>query len=184
MAVHLQITLKDIGAHETQRAELEQKIQDKVDKLAQFCDQIMVCKVVIDQIQKHKHQGKLYTVGITLTVPNAELVVNHDKSENLQIALREAFLKMRRQLEGYNQRLHGGVKTHAETLQGEVVRLFEEDQFGFIRSVEGEEYYFSASSVLHPEFKRLKIGTRVQFIEFLGNEGLQAHRVSGLEERS
>ena len=178
MSIPLQITIKEIN----QTPDLEEQIREKAEKLTKFCDNITACRVVLDLAQKHKQQGRLYSVHITLVVPGAELIAKYEKSEKLNISLREAFSKIRRQLEDYNQRQHGEVKTHAEQISGEVVRLFPEQDFGFIRSnLEGEEYYFHANNVVHPKFTSLKVGTKVHFIEAMGDEGPQAHRVSGIE---
>ena len=46
-----------------------------------------------------KHQGRQFGVRIDLTLPGHELVVNHVQHEDAHIALRDAFEKMKRQLE-------------------------------------------------------------------------------------
>jgi len=64
-----------------------------------------------------------------------------------------------------------------------VVRVFRDKGYGFIKTVEGEEYYFHKNSVLHDDFERLKIGTEVRFAEELGREGPQASSVQIVNKR-
>nr|WP_304986187.1 hypothetical protein [Coxiella-like endosymbiont] len=35
----------------------------------------------------------------------------------------------------------------------------------------GDEFYFNASNVVHPNFDKLEVGMIVQFIEFIGDDG-------------
>ncbi len=175
--VPLQITLRDIAHSDA----LEERIRQKAEKLTQFADRIVSCQVVAELTQRHKHQGKLYNVRIHINLPGKELVVNHNEEEDLYVAIRDAFDDMVRQLEATMQKRHGEVKAHPELLQGEVVRIFKEDDFGFIATPDGEEFYFNANNVVHPSFERLEVGMSVHFIEAMGDEGPQAHRVKARE---
>ena len=168
----VQITFKDLN-HSEQLSEL---IHEKTDKLQQFFENIISCHIVVEQTQKHKHQGKLHNVRINLSVPGKELIATNNEHENVHIAIRDAFDNLRRQLEDHARKVHGEVKPHPEILHGKVVRLFED--FGFIEGINGTEYYFNAANLTHPKFNKLSIGNNVQFIEAVGDDGLQAHRVS------
>ena len=179
MQVPLQITLRDIDHSDA----IEQRIRKKAQKLTQYSDQIISCQVVLESTQRHKHQGKLHNVRINLTLPGKELVVNHNEAEDLYVGIRDAFDDMMRQVEEAMRIRHGEIKAHPELLQGEVVRLFREDDFGFIATPDGEEFYFNASNVVHPSFERLEVGTPVHFIEVMGDEGPQAHRVRARERQ-
>ncbi|WP_267256124.1 hypothetical protein [Coxiella endosymbiont of Ornithodoros maritimus] len=46
---------------------------------------------------------------------------------------------------------------------------------------DGEEFYFNAGNVVHPTFEKLEVGTKVQFIKGIGDDGAQAHRVIAKE---
>lgn len=175
----LQITIKDIE----NTPAIEEQIRTKADKLEQYFDEIISCHVLVEQTQKHQTQGKLFSIHIKLCVPGKELVVTRNAEENLWMALREAFNSMREQLTSYRDQMRNHVKSHPELIQGEVVRII--DDFGFIVGPDGiTEYYFNAANVVSPKFDKLKVGTRVHFIEAMGNEGPQAHRVSGKEQQS
>ena len=135
--------------------------------------------MVVEQTQRHKHQGKLYNVRITLALPHKELVVNRNAQEDLYVSVRDAFDDMLRQLDETVSKKQGDVKMHAPVIQGHIVRLFKDQDFGFIEAMDGEEYYFNAASVVHPSrFDRLAVGMEVHFIEAMGDEGPQARRVS------
>lgn len=179
MQIPLQITVRGMGHSDT----IEERVREKAEKLSQYSDQIIACSVVIETTTRHKHQGKLHNVRINVAVPGKELVVNHNEQEDLYVALRDAFDDMVRQLEKRMRIRQGDVKSHAELLRGKIVRLFKEDNFGFIETPDGEEFYFNANNVVHPSFEKLSVGITVQFIEFMGDEGPQAHRVTAHHDR-
>jgi ribosomal subunit interface protein len=113
MAVPLQLTYHNMEPS----AAVESAVQEKVDKLGQFSDQITACHVTVDAPHKHQHKGKLYSVLIELHVPDTEIVVSRNPSENhahedVYVAIRDAFNSARRQLKEYEQRRRGQVKTH------------------------------------------------------------------------
>ena len=85
-------------------------------KLESFASDIMACHVRLDLAQKHKTQGRPYSVRIDLTLPGHELVVNKVQHEDVYVALREAFDNMRRQLEDVVRIRQGKVKLHANAV--------------------------------------------------------------------
>jgi cold shock CspA family protein len=64
------------------------------------------------------------------------------------------------------------------TPEGEVVRLFPYEGYGFIRAPDGREVYFHKHSVLDEAFDRLEVGTRVRYAEEAGEAGPQASSVA------
>jgi ribosomal subunit interface protein len=109
MKIPLQVTFRDMPSSDA----VETRIREKADKLNRFYDRIMACRVVVEMPQRHKHQGKLHSVRIDLTVPGAELVANHARDEDVYVAIRDAFVAITRQLEDYARRQRGEVKSHA-----------------------------------------------------------------------
>ena len=170
----VQVTFKDIPNSQA----LETHIKEKAQKLTQFYQRINSCRVVVEVPQKHKHQGKLFSVNIDLTVPGKELAVTHKQNEDVYIAIRDAFHALERQLEKYARRRRGDVKVHEHQHRGYIVRLFLDEGYGFIRGTDGDEFYFSSTNVAHPQFENLEIGDLVQFIGSAANDGLQANRVT------
>ena len=108
MQLPLQVTIQNIGQSEA----LETRIRAKAEKLNEFFHHISSCRVVVELQDKHRHQGKQFTVRITLKVPGNEIVVDRAHSEDVYVALREAFDAAKRQLEEYARKLRGDVKTH------------------------------------------------------------------------
>lgn len=157
---------------------LETSAREHAHKLESFAPDIMACRVDIDLEQKHKHQGRPYGVRIDLTLPGHELVVNRVQDEDVYVALRDAFDKMKRQIEEVVRKRRGQEKQHAVPLHGEVVRLDDAGGFGFIRTPDGNEYYFGRDNVAGTTFEQVQTGSAVQFIPEVGGEGLQARRVS------
>ena len=108
MQIPLQITIRGIEHSDA----LETHIREKADKLDEFFDRIMSCRVVVEVPHKHHHQGKQFTVRIDIGVPGSEIVVNRDHAEDVYVALRDAFDAAKRQLEDYARKIRGDVKTH------------------------------------------------------------------------
>jgi len=78
---------------------LESAARDKAAKLDQFAANLMSCRVVIEQEQKHQQQGRPFAVNIDLTMPGQELRVDRVRHEDAYVALRDAFEAMTRRLE-------------------------------------------------------------------------------------
>lgn len=108
MQIPMQITLRDVEHSEA----LETHIRDKVNKLDEFFAHIMSCRVTVEVPHKHHRQGKQFNVRIDIGVPGSEIVVNHDHSEDVYVALRDAFDAAKRRLEDYARKIRGDVKKH------------------------------------------------------------------------
>ncbi|TMH34990.1 MAG: ribosome-associated translation inhibitor RaiA [Betaproteobacteria bacterium] len=109
MQVPLRITVR----HMPQSPALEERIRDEVAKLENFNARIVSCYVTIEEIARHKQQGRRFSVRIDLRIPQHELVVNHKDDEDVYVALKEAFAGATRQLEGTARRQRGEVKAHS-----------------------------------------------------------------------
>ncbi len=57
---------------------------------------------------------------------------------------------------------------------GRVVRLFPEDDYGFIETDDGLEVYFHANALKKSKFSSLAPGTEVKFAQEAGDQGPQA----------
>lgn len=169
----LQILIRDLPASPA----LEADIRDKAAKLEQFHPHLTGCRVTVEPVGKHKHQGRRYQVRIDLDVPGAVIVADRDAHEDVYVAVRDGFDAARRKLEDHARRQRGDTKAHAPEAAGRVARLFEEG-YGFIQAADGRELYFSRENVVGPAFERLEVGTPVHFLAEPGAEGWQAKRVS------
>jgi len=106
---------------------LEASAREHAHKLESFASDLMACCIGIDLEQKHKHQGRPYSVRIDLTLPGHELVVNRVQHEDVYVALRDAFDNMKRQLEDVVRKRRGDVKHHAAPLRSEPEPPLEEE---------------------------------------------------------
>lgn len=122
MQIPMQITIRDME----HSAALETYIRQKAAKLDEFFKHIMSCRVVVEMPHKHHQQGKQFNVRIDIGVPGNEIVVNRDHSEDVYIALRDAFDAAKRQLEDYARKVRGNVKTHESTAAQGRDNLFSE----------------------------------------------------------
>jgi ribosomal subunit interface protein len=173
MKLPLQITVRNVSLSEVAKAD----IHKKVAKLDSFYDRIMSCRVVVEAPHRHHHQGVLYNVRIDMTVPGGELVVKREPHEDIYVAIRDAFDAVQRQLKDYVRRQRGDVKAHDTVAHARVDKLFPEEGFGFLETVDGREIYFHRNSVLRGSFDLLEVGTEVRFAEEEGEQGPQASTV-------
>ena len=110
MYIPLQITIRGIEHSDA----LETHIREKAEKLDEFFDRIMSCRVVVEVPHKHHHQGKQFNVRLDIGVPGSEIVVNRDHAEDVYVALRDAFDAAKRQLEDYARKMRGDIKMHEQ----------------------------------------------------------------------
>ena len=91
---------------------LDAHIRDKAAKLEEFHPNITRCRVTVDELGRHRRQGRHFRVRIDVRVPGKEIVANRDHDEDVYVALRDAFDAARRQLEEVARVKRGDVKEH------------------------------------------------------------------------
>jgi len=74
------------------------------------------------------------------------------------VALRDGLRCAKRQLDDYSRRLRRETKTHDTEYIGEVVRLFPDEGYGFIRRADGDELYFNSDNLVNTTLKQLSEG--------------------------
>ena len=196
MILPLQIAFRNVKPS----AAVEARVREEVAKLETFYPSIMHCRVVIELPHKHRRKGDLYHVRIDMTVPGSELVVKKEPSlraelrqidsekqskshevdaahKDAYVVIRDAFKEARRQLQDFARRERGQTKLHVAPASGRVSKLFPDEEYGFLETPDGAHIYFHKNSVLHHGFDRLKIGSRVTFVEESGEKGTQASTV-------
>ncbi len=114
MQVPVQITFRNMDPSDAVRGEIERKIA----KLERFNSHITACQVIVDLPHRRHHQGRLFHVAVNIDVPGEEICINREPElnhahEDLHVALRDAFDRAKRQLEGYVKRKRGDIKQHA-----------------------------------------------------------------------
>ena len=114
MQLPLQISFEGMSRSDA----IETAVRDKLHHVERFSKDIMSCRVVVDLLQKHRHQGRPFGVRIALTIPGRELVVNRVENEDVYVALRDAVDDIRRQLEDAVRQRRGQENHHVDASTG------------------------------------------------------------------
>jgi ribosomal subunit interface protein len=151
-------------------------VEERVERLERFHARIVGCRVVIEAAHRSA-EGHNPPLGISVEVdiPNRPRIVARDveaqrsmKGDHLA-AINRAFEAVERQLEDLSDKLRGEIKRHENVRQtGSVVRLFPEQEYGFIEIAGGPELYFTRNAVIDGSFDELKVGTMVQVTQATG----------------
>ena len=108
MRVPLQIAVLNLP----HSAALEARVRKMADKLEKFHPRIVSCRVSIEELRRHRSRGRLFHVRVDLRIPGREIVSNHRHDKDPYLALRDAFVALRRQLEDVARVSRGEVKRH------------------------------------------------------------------------
>ncbi|MBC5795769.1 cold shock domain-containing protein [Sphaerospermopsis sp. LEGE 00249] len=183
MKIQPEITYRNVEKSEA----IDNLVHEKIAKLENICNYINSCHIAIEKIHDRPRSGSPYRVRIDLTVPPGhELAAEKNPGEGVQYqpldaVVRETFDAMRQQLVKLTQLQRAseqaGRYEEAQESTGLVTKLFREDGYGFLKTLDGREIYFHQNSVLHHDFDRLGIGTGVHFSLEDGEEGPQASTV-------
>ena len=93
------------------------------------------------------------------------------------LASHRPFSAAQRQIEDAVREMRGQVKPHEPEDHGRVSKFVAGDDYGFIETADGREFYFHRNSVLENKFDRLTVGSEVRFVEEMGEKGPQASTV-------
>jgi ribosomal subunit interface protein len=181
----VRITFKEMEPSDA----IEKWVKEHADKLEKFYDPIVHCHVVIEAPHRHSRHGRLYSVGVDITVPGGEAVVSHQgpkdhAHEDVYVALRDAFRAARRQLQDVARKQRREVKRHELPLHARVTKLYLAEDYGFLEGHDEVEVYFHRNAVLHEAFDDLHIASLVRYVvaEGEGEEGPQASTVELIGE--
>ena len=113
MPTPTQVTFRDMPVSDA----VEARCWKEAKKLERYFDRIVGCHVTIAESHRRHRRGNLFEVRINLFVPGRELVVNrepteHHVDEDIEVAIRDAFDRMRRQLQDHVRKMRGQVKKH------------------------------------------------------------------------
>jgi cold shock CspA family protein/ribosome-associated translation inhibitor RaiA len=163
------------------------QIKDAIDahlvELEQRWGRITACRVVVKGPSQRHRKGGLYEVHIRLALPDGREVnvartpPEDERHSDLTFAVDDAFKHARRQLQDQVRRAQGQIKGHEGPPMATVVRIDPSGEFGFLETSGGQEVYFHRNSVLGHGASRLQVGSRVTFVEELGEKGPQATTV-------
>ena len=180
MQIPLEISFRDVPKNES----LKLLIRERVNKLEKVCDYITGCRVAIEKPHSTVKSGNPYRVRLDITVPlGHEIVIrrepgNSEMHESLPAVIRDAFNAARKQLQKLVEIQRKEIKSHPEQeVRAIVTKIFPEDGYGFIRTINGREIYFHKNSVVNQDFEKLAPGVGVRFFEEDGEKGPQASTV-------
>jgi cold shock CspA family protein len=163
---------------------VRQRILDEIAHLEELYGRITSCRVVVDKPEKGRRKGIPFQIRIHLVLPGGQEVAVHPSTArgeqygDANLAIRDAFDAARRQLKRKVKRMRGEVKTHEVPQDfGNVVRLFADQDYGFIEAADGQEIYFHRNAVVDTGFDKLKVGDVVSYVAREGEKGLQASTV-------
>lgn len=178
----MQVPLEIVFRNMERAEDIEAEVRDRAAWLEEFYDNITSCTVVVEAEHHHQRKGNLYHVRIHLAVPGHELTVDrdpqsHQAHEDLRVTIHDAFDAARRQLEDSIRERRQKVKQHEPPAHGRIAKLFDEPEYGFIKTPDGGEVYFDFDAVLDEELEYLQVGSEVRYVEEEGDEGPQATSV-------
>jgi cold shock CspA family protein/ribosome-associated translation inhibitor RaiA len=135
-------------------------------------DPILHARVEI--IGTSHHRLGAFEVHVVVNLPGDTITLVRQGDQVMPLVA-EAFDVLDRRLRVHAEVVQKEVKTHAGAVEhGRVVRLFPEDDYGFIESDAGQEVYFHAHALKKGKFSHLAPGTAVKFAQEAGNQGPQA----------
>jgi len=176
----LEISFRDVPKTEA----IDNLIREKAKKLEQVCDHITGCRIAVEKPHNNVKVGNEYRVRIDITVPPGhEVVINKEPGKNdmhnsLPAVIRDAFDAARKQLQKLSAIQRNETKVHPEQeVRAIVSRLFHEEGYGFLRTINGREIYFHKNSLINGKFEELREGNGVRFFEEDGEKGPQASTV-------
>src|SRR3954468_16048171 len=166
MQVAPEVIFKDIE----RSAWVEEFVAERLGHLEKFSPDITRCHVTLAREQSSHKKGNRYSVMVEVRMPRQhDLAVRkqkqiRDMQTQLPAVINEAFGAIEKQLKKTVALRRHDEKTHDGQPHGTAEKVFEEEGYGFIRTVDDDrQFYFHKNSVLHDEFERLTVGTEVRF---------------------
>lgn len=106
MRVPLQIALRNLPPS----AMLEKRVRGNAAKLEDFHPRIVSCRVAIEESGLHHRRGRQFEVRIDVRIPGDEIVVNRAHSEDVYVAVRDAFDAVKHRLQEAARIMRGETK--------------------------------------------------------------------------
>jgi len=186
----LQVPLEIAFHNLDSSAGAEREVRARVAQLEKLYDQLVSCRVRIDQRAKDLTGTIPPVVRIELGIAGRnDLVVSHEPDHllrkyqhpDLHKAINEAFRKAERQLIDLKEQREDRQQGVAHDVQnqslGQIAEITPDENFGFLMTKEGGLLYFHRNSVLAGDFDRLSRGDEVHYNEEVGDTGPIATKV-------
>ena len=161
----LQITYKGTASSPA----FDNLIRDRVAHLERLHPRITGCRVVVEVPYRASQTAKVpLAVSVEVDVPGRSTIVGKHSEERREAKqdhtapLNAAFDAIERQLEKVAAIQRDETKTHEDAGQtGMIVRLFREQNYGFVEVDNSPELYFTRNAVAGGSFDELDIGMMV-----------------------
>jgi ribosome-associated translation inhibitor RaiA len=99
----------------------EAVLRERAQRLERLCPEMMSCRVVVEETQKHHQLGRPVAVQVEVHVPGHALTVNRQHDTDFKVAAREAFEAMTRRLEDLTRRRREQGREHGAPRTGQVL---------------------------------------------------------------
>jgi cold shock CspA family protein/ribosome-associated translation inhibitor RaiA len=162
--------------------ELQAAIDQHIAELESRFGRMTAGRVVVRGPGERHRSGGQYQISIRLALPDGrEVNVGRtpkadERHADLTFAVDDAFKRARRQLQDQARQMRGDVKSHESQPIGTVVSIDPSGEFGFLETADGQEIYFNRNSVVDGP-SNIAPGTRVSYVEEMGEKGPQASTV-------
>src|SRR5436305_13833462 len=180
MQVAPEVIFKDVQ----RSACVEEYVAERLGHLEKLSPEITRCHVTPAGEQSSSKKGNRYSGMVEVRMPRQhDLAVRkqkqiRDMQTQLPAVINEAFGAIEKQLKKTKALRRHDEKTHDSEPRGLVAKIFAEEGYGFIRTLDGtQELYFHRNSVRHDDFERLAVATEVRFAPEEGEKGPQASSV-------
>jgi len=185
----LQIAFKNMASSEF----LEALVRERVERLNRFHSNITGARVVIEVPHRSPESGKPpIGIAVEIDVPGHKPIVakgaqdrREMKGDN-QAVINRVFEAVERQLEQITDIRKGAVKNHGSSGDtGVVVRIFPDQNYGFVEVKDSPDLYFSRDVVASDAFDQITVGTVVHVTRAAteGPMGPQASSIKLLNAR-
>lgn len=149
---------------------LEQLIRSRIEQLERFHPRITGCRVAVSA--PHRSPAGTHApiaVAIEVDVPGRKVITAKDvenpdqRGGERSAMINRLFHAVQRRLQTAAEKLRHDVKTHEAALTtGQVVRLFPEQNYGFVEVEGSPELYFTRNAVVDDRFDEMEPGNLVQ----------------------
>ena len=180
----LQIAFKNMATSEF----LEELIRERVGRLQRFHPNITGARVVVEVPHRSPESGKVpIGIAVEIDVPGQSAVVAKGEQDRREMKgdqsaiVNRVFETVERRLEQIAAIRKGEVKQHGSVGDtGVVVRIFPEQNYGFVEVKDLPDLYFSRQVVAADAFDDIEIGTVVH-VTRAASEGPMGPQASSIK---
>ena len=178
MQTPIQVEFEGVEASSKLQADIDRHIAELENRFGR----VTAGRVVVRGPGDRHQTGGQYQVSIRLALPDGREVnigrtpKQDERYADLTFAIDNAFRRARRRLQDQARLMRRQTKQHESQPIGTVVRIDPSGEFGFLEGADGQEVYFNCNSVLDGA-SHIALGTRVSYVEEMGEKGPQASTV-------